>query len=39
MLLSVNEKYEKKKIDLRLVRDIFSIPNKNYFHKGDIKEN
>ena len=36
-LLRVNEKDEKKKINVRLVRDIFSIPNKNYLYEGDIK--
>ena len=30
LLLRVNEKGEQEKINVRLVRDIFSIPNKNF---------
>ena len=37
LLLRVNEKGEQEKINVRLVRDIFSIPNKNYLYEGDIK--
>ena len=38
LLLRVNEKNEKKKINVRLVRDIFSVPNQNYLYKDDIKK-
>ena len=31
LLLRVNEKGEQEKINVRLVRDIFSIPNKNFY--------
>jgi len=37
VLSRVNEKGEKKKINVRLVRDIFSIPNKNYLYESNIK--
>ena len=37
LLLRVNEKGEKKKINVPLVRDIFNIPSKNYLYEGDIK--
>ena len=37
MLLRVNGKGEKKKINLRLVRDIFSITNKEYLNEDELK--
>tara|TARA_B100000212_G_scaffold308173_1_gene257784 strand:+ start:191 stop:760 length:570 start_codon:yes stop_codon:yes gene_type:complete len=36
-LLRVNDICEKKKINLRLVRDIFSIPNKDYLYEDELK--
>ena len=36
ILLRVNEKGEKQKINVRLVRDIFNIPNKNYLYEGGL---
>ena len=36
LLLRINDKGEKKKINLRLVRDIFSITNKEYLHEDEL---
>ena len=38
LLSRVNEKSERKKINIRLVRDIISIPNNEYLYEGNIKK-
>ena len=38
LLLRVDEKGAKKKINVPLVRDIFNIPKKNYLSEGKIKK-
>ena len=37
VLLRVNESGKKEKINVRLVRDTFKIPNKEYLYEGDIR--
>ena len=36
-LLRVNEEGKKEKINVRLVRDTFKVPNKEYLYEGDMK--
>ena len=36
-LLRVNEEGKKEKINIRLVRDTFKVPNKEYLYKEDMK--
>ena len=36
-LLRVNEEGKKEKINVRLVRDTFKVPNKDYIYEGDLK--
>ena len=36
-LLRVNEEGKKEKINVRLVRDTFKVPNKEYLYEGDIR--
>ena len=37
VLLRVNEAGKKEKINVRLVRDTFKVPNKDYIYEGDLK--
>ena len=37
VLLRVNEAGKKEKINVRLVRDTFNVPNKDYTYEGDLK--
>ena len=37
VLLRVNEVGKKKKIKVRLVRDTFKVPNKDYIYEGDLR--
>ena len=37
VLLRVNESGKKEKINVRLVRDTFKVPNKEYLYEGDIR--
>ena len=37
VLLRVNESGKKEKINIRLVRDTFKVPNKEYLYEGDMK--
>ena len=37
LLSRFNEKSEREKINIQLVRDIFRIPNKEYLYEGNIK--
>ncbi len=37
VLLRVNEAGKKKKINIRLVRDTFKVPNKDYMYEGDLR--
>ena len=37
VLLRVNEAGKKVKINIRLVRDTFKVPNKDYLYEGDLK--
>ena len=37
LLLRVNEEGKKEKINVRLVRDTFKVPNKEYLYEGDIR--
>ena len=37
VLLRVNESSKKEKINVRLVRDTFKVPNKEYLYEGDIR--
>ena len=37
VLLRVNEVGKKKKINVRIVRDTFKVPNKEYLYEGDIR--
>ena len=37
VLLRVNEAGKKEKINVRLVRDTFKVPNKDYLYEGDLK--
>ncbi len=37
VLLRVNESGKKEKINIRLVRDTFKAPNKEYLYEGDMK--
>ena len=36
-LLRVNEEGKKEKINVRLVRDTFKVPNKEYLYEGDMR--
>ena len=36
-LLRVNEEGKKEKINVRLLRDTFKVPNKEYLYEGDIR--
>ena len=36
-LLRVNEEGKKEKINVRLVRDTFKVPNKKYLYEGDMR--
>ena len=37
VLLRVNESGKKEKINVRLVRDTFKVPNKEYLYEGDMR--
>ena len=37
VLLRVNESGKKEKINVRLVRDTFKVPNKDYLYEGDLR--
>ena len=37
LLIRVNESGKRKKINVRLVRDTFKVPNKEYLYEGDIR--
>ena len=37
VLLRVNESGKKEKINVRLVRDTFKVPNKKYLYEGDMR--
>ena len=37
VLLRVNESGKKEKINVRLIRDTFKVPNKEYLYEGDIR--
>ena len=37
ILLRVNKSGKKEKINIRLVRDTFKVPNKEYLYEGDMK--
>ena len=37
VLLRVNESDKKEKINVRLVRDTFKVPNKEYLYEGDMR--
>ncbi len=37
VLLRVSESGKKEKINIRLVRDTFKVPNKEYLYEGDMK--
>ena len=36
-LLRVNEEGKKEKINVRLIRDTFKVPNKDYLYEGDLR--
>ena len=36
-LLRVNEEGKKEKINVRLVRDTFKVPNKDFIYEGDLR--
>ena len=37
VLLRVNESGKKEKINVRLVRDTFKVPNKDFIYEGDLR--
>ena len=37
LLLRVNESGKKEKINVRLIRDTFKVPNKDYLYEGDLR--
>ena len=36
-LLRINEEGKKEKVNVRLVRDTFKVPNKEYLYEGDMR--